>query len=94
MASTKTKIKKNWLQTILVEGRQHLENPGSTLMSATAFCVPWSAGHPPWVAEYMRPKTRRRFSVTLASHLPALCAGIGLRSSGRENVGVLCRRSL
>jgi len=29
-------------------------------------------------------------SVTLASHLPALCAGIGLRSSGRENVGVLC----
>ena len=28
MASTKTKIKKNWLQTILVEGRQHLENPG------------------------------------------------------------------
>jgi len=30
MASTKTKIKKNWLQTILVEGRQHLENPGST----------------------------------------------------------------
>jgi hypothetical protein len=28
MASTKAKIKKNWLKTILIEGRQHLDDPG------------------------------------------------------------------
>lgn len=28
MASTKAKINKNWLKTILIEGRQHLDDPG------------------------------------------------------------------
>jgi len=48
MASTKTKIKKNWLQTILVEGRQHLENPGFDPDVRHSFLRAWSAGHPPW----------------------------------------------